>query len=334
MSMNETIPVTFLNKEGIRLFGMYHRPMDACPSGTTVLLLSPGVKTRVAPHRMYVKMVGRFLELGYPVLRFDFYGLGDSEGEVKEEYLADVYGSIQAGRYVRDTLSAMDWMQSIYGTSQFIVSGLCGGALTGLLAAVEDKRIIGLIGLSVPVILDGTQIDYAKHMTDAHLGIMRAGYMRKLWSGDAWQAWTRLLTFQSDYKLIARSILKPVIARLRGISSLPQLKQADDNTNPAFAPAFFKMVSSSRYVFFVFAEMDRLYWEYGDKFVKRYARQLEVYQSWYEVHVTKQANHIFSFPEWEQDMLNQCSVWLRRLRTVVVAKPSIEGRDEICRTIT
>jgi len=37
------------------------------------------------------------------VLRFDFYGLGDSEGEIREPMLADLYGSIQMGRYVKDT---------------------------------------------------------------------------------------------------------------------------------------------------------------------------------------------------------------------------------------
>ncbi len=38
------------------------------------------------------------------MLRFDFFGLGDSEGDLDETVLADVYNNIEVGRYVDDTL--------------------------------------------------------------------------------------------------------------------------------------------------------------------------------------------------------------------------------------
>lgn len=313
--MSEVIPVTFCNKGGNRLFGILHRPSKPCASGVAIILLSPGVKTRVAPHRLYIQMAERFVALGYPVLRFDFYGLGDSEGEVEEEYLADLYGSIQAGRYVGDTIAAMDWMQRIYGTSKFIVSGLCGGAITGLLTATRDPRIACLLGLAIPVIIDGSHIDFTKYMTDAQLTGTRDGYVRKLVDLGAWRSWIRFVTFQSDYRLIARSLFKPVLASLQGVRVSPQptiQKEGVDNTNPYFAPAFFEMVSTSRHIYLIFAGMDRLLYEYEKKFVERNRAELESYSSWYEIHVTKDANHIFSFREWEEDMLDQCCKWLRR----------------------
>ncbi|MDP1946747.1 MAG: hypothetical protein Q8L77_04525 [Nitrospirota bacterium] len=314
--IGDVTPVTFCNKAGARLFGMFHQPADPCKSGVAILLLSPGVKMRVAPHRLYVKMTERFVSLGYPVLRFDFHGLGDSEGEVHEEYLADLYGAIQVGRYIDDTIAAMDWMQQAYGTSQFIVSGLCGGAITGLFAGARDPRIICLLGLAIPVIIDGSRIDFTKYMTDIQSKGMRDDYLRKLWTLGAWRSWARFLTFQSDYKLIARLLLKPVLARLKPVkqaSPASSPSEEADNTNPYFAPAFRQMVSTSRYVYLVFAGMDRLYYEFEKKFVERNRAELESYASWYEIHVTKDANHIFSFREWEEDMLDQCSRWLRRL---------------------
>lgn len=314
--INEVLPVTFSNKAGHRLVGMLHRPTNPCATGTAIILLSPGVKMRVAPHRMYLNMAERFVALGYPVLRFDFYGLGDSEGEVQEEYLADLYGAIQVGRFMEDTIAAMDWMQNVYGTSRFILSGLCGGAITGLLTAVKDQRIICLLGLAIPVILDGSHIDFTKYMTDAQLKGTRDGYVRKLWDLGAWRSWVRFLTFQSDYRLIFRSLFKPVLVRLRGKKPPAPAQvqnEALDNTNPYFAPAFFNMVSTSRHIYLVFAGTDRLLWEFEKKFVERNRAQLELYSSWYEIHVTKDANHIFSFREWEEDMLDCCCKWLRSL---------------------
>jgi uncharacterized protein len=312
--MSKAIPVTFFNKEGLRLFGILQGPGSVCNSQVAIILLSPGVKTRVAPHRLYNKMAERFMTLGYPVLRFDFYGLGDSEGEVQEDYLADLYGSIQVGRYVGDTVAAMDWMQQTYGVSQFIVSGLCGGALTGLLTASRDSRIICLLGLSIPVILDGTNLDSSRYMTEAQLERMGDRYIRKLANISAWYSWFRFFTFQSDYRLIVRSLVEPLLKRLKKkwLQSDSQRKSGD-NTNPYFAPSFFRMVTSSRHVFLVFGEMDRLYWEIEKKFVERNQAELKSYVSFYDVRLIKSANHIFSFEDWEKDMLNQCSSWLCRL---------------------
>lgn len=312
---SQTIPVTFLNKDGFRLFGILHQPDSPGDSEVAIILLSPGVKTRVAPHRLYNKMAERFVALGYSVLRFDFYGLGDSEGEVRETDLADLYGAIQVGRYVNDTIAAMDWMQENYGTARFILSGLCGGAITGLLTGARDPRVTSLLGLGIPVILDGSNIDFTRYMTDAQLKGTRKGYLRKfnLANSRAWRSWLRFVTFRSHYSLIARSMMKPILARLRRaepVAGDPQEPQ--DNTNPYFAPAFFQMVSTSRRVDLIFSGADRLYWEFEAKFFRRHDVNLQRYVGWYEVHVTPNANHIFSFREWQEDMLEQCCQWLRR----------------------
>jgi alpha/beta superfamily hydrolase len=331
---SEVLPVTFQNKAGHRLFGMIHRPVKPCVSGAAIILLSPGMKMRVAPHRLYVNMAERFVALGYPVLRFDFYGAGDSEGEVEEEYIADLYGAIQVGRHIDDTIAAMDWMQRTYGIGKFIVSGLCGGAITGLLTADRDQRISCLLGLGIPVILDGTHIDSRKYMTDAHLRGERDSYVRKLWDLEAWQSWVRFLTFQSDYRLIFRSLLKPLLVKFRGTNSTPPSacqSEERDNTNPLFAPAFFNMMSSARHVYLIFSGSDRLLWEYETKFVERNRAKLESCRSRYEIHVTKDANHLFSFREWEEDMLDQCTQWLHRLEVGqmgTVARNQVESCNE------
>ncbi len=325
---SEVSPVTFLNKAGQRLFGMVHQPAVPCASGAAIILLSPGVKMRVAPHQLYVNMAERFVSRGYPVLRFDFYGLGDSEGEAQEEYLADLYGAVQVGRYMDDTISAMDWMQQTYGIDKFIVSGLCGGAITGLLTASRDQRIKCLLGLAIPVILDGTNIDFTKYMTEQQLKETRDGYLRKLRDPSAWRSWVRFLTFQSHYSLIFRSLLKPLLEKSPKAKPAPSSSDPNepkDNTNPYFAPAFFSMLSSGRFIYLVFAGSDRLLWEYEKKFVDRHRERLESYPAQYGMHVTKDANHIFSFREWEEDMLNQCCRWLVELEDKLKDSAVVSG---------
>ncbi len=310
-------PITFSNQEGARLFGMLHEPSVPRDGAETVLILSPGVKMRVAPHRLYNKLAERIAAMGYPVLRFDFHGLGDSEGDAPETLLADFYGATQLGRYVGDTIAAMDWMQRTHGTRQFIAAGLCGGALTGLLTAAKDHRIVALCGISIPVILDGSDRDAARHMTAAQITATRTGYLRKLRMAE-WRSWVRLLTFRSDFRMIARALINPIQARIRRSKSTTENARAAvqrDNTNPLFALAFRSMVSTSRDVLLVFAESDRLFWEFEEKFLQRHGSSLEPYSMWYRVHVTPQANHIFSSSEWQEDLFEQCCGWLKERTT-------------------
>ena len=309
----ETFPVTFPNASGERLFGMVHLPAAARPDGTAILLLSPGVKMRVAPHRLYKKMADAFADMGYPVLRFDFHGLGDAEGEITEELLAEFYGTVQVGRYVGDTVAAMDYMQRAHGVTKFVAAGLCGGAITGLLAAERDPRITSLLGLAIPVILDSPGVDASRYMTVGELQGIRGGYLRKLTlrDPDVWKSWGRLLSGRSDYRMLARSLAAPVLSRLRrSPAPAPSAAPPADNTNPMFAPALLQMLRSSRRVFLVFAASDRLHWEFEAKFVARHGSELERYRDVYAVHVTPDANHIFSLPEWQADMLAHACRWL------------------------
>lgn len=312
------VPVSFSSQDGLRLFGMLHQPERPRHPDTGILLLSPGVKMRVAPHRLYNRMAERFAALGYPVLRFDFHGLGDAEGEAPEALLADLYRATQVGRYVGDTVAAMDWMQQACGVTRFIAAGLCGGALTGLLAAQGDRRITSLLGLSIPAILDGSTIDASKFMTTRQLQGTRRRYLRKfrLWDPEVWRSWMRFLSFKSHYSLIIKSITTPLLARFRpapqpAIASATPAA-ANDNTNPLFAPALLGMLSTSRSVCLIFAGTDRLLYKFQEKFLGRHRETMARHAALFQMHVTPQANHIFSDAAWQDDMLDQCTRWLER----------------------
>ncbi|MEN6465272.1 MAG: hypothetical protein ABFD62_08830 [Syntrophaceae bacterium] len=306
--------VTFPNRDRLRLFGILHLPQGPC-NRTGIILLCPGVKNRVAPQRLYVKMAKRFCSLGFAVLRFDFHGIGDSEGKIEEELAADFYGTVQAGRYIDDTLAAMDWMQADSGMDSFIIAGLCGGAITGLLAGARDRRIRGLLALGIPVIINGKGFDPAKYITRGQLDRIRGKYIAKL--GDA-SSWMRLITLRSDYRKIFKSLCAPLLHSVNK-KDLPEKKTdkkindsaggAAGNLNPLFRPAFEQMLESGRRVIFIFSGSDRLQWEFEEKFAADY--DMGQWQGMFRKHTIPEANHVLSFTQWQEAMLDIACDWLK-----------------------
>jgi pimeloyl-ACP methyl ester carboxylesterase len=147
-----------------------------------VVLFSPGAKMRIGPGRLYVPLTEMLNAMGYLVLRFDFFGLGDSEGELEESLLVDVYSNIQVGRYVTDGQIALEWLRREHGSTRFIVGGLCGGALTGLLVAEREPSIEALLSIGMTVTLDSDSAMPSKYLTQFELAHLRQGYLAKLWT--------------------------------------------------------------------------------------------------------------------------------------------------------
>jgi pimeloyl-ACP methyl ester carboxylesterase len=316
---NKTIPVTFPNRDGLTLFGIVHEPPDNRRNDTGIIILSPGVKSRVAPHRLYVKMARFFADAGYTTLRFDFYGLGDSEGEIEDEYLADFYQTIELGRYIDDTIAAMDWMEDRFGFRRFILTGLCGGAITGLHVGAKDNRVESLIGLGLPVVLAGSGIDRSKFLTKFEVAHTRRKYVKKLFS---LSSWARFLSLKSNYKLMVLSFLKSVSPKKMDQKNAPDLKVlavneqptskpkiTKDNFNP-YIPALFKDFLTTGKALLVFGEADRYSWEFREKYMERYGHASEVYQKNLDTHIVPQANHILSLSEWQKDMFEIIGQWL------------------------
>ena len=148
--------VTFTNSEGKRLFGIVHIPNNTSSLSKTtgVNLLNPGIKNRVAPHRLNVKIARQLCQEGFFVLRFDPAGIGDSEGELPlGKSMIDTWGTIQRGLFVNDTQIANDYFLNNYNIESLIMIGNCGGAITALLTSKLDYRVNSIILIDVPVFL-------------------------------------------------------------------------------------------------------------------------------------------------------------------------------------
>jgi uncharacterized protein len=302
------IPVKIKNRDNHFLFGILHIPADTDRSNICIVILSPGVKSRVAPHRLYMKMSRVFVSMGYTVLRFDFSGLGDSEGENQEIHLADLYNAIQMGKYVNDTIDVMNWLEKNHQKKQFVLAGLCGGAITGLHAGVKDHRVIALLALGMPVILDGN-FDRRLFLTPHQLEYNRSRFLQKAFNLEAWK---RFLFLRSDYKLLYVSFIMPVLEKFRGqqIKSVRTgSREVKDNLNPLFHPHFMEF-AKTRKILLVFGESDKLLWDFQEKYLVRYRSGYENFKSNIDFRIIPNANHIMSFHEWTLEMIEITKDWL------------------------
>ncbi|MBM9605721.1 hypothetical protein [Desulfopila inferna] len=312
--------VTFTNDNNAKLFGILHQPAEK-RKDTGIILISSGIKSRVAPHRLYLKMARQFAEMGYPTLRVDPEGLGDAEGEIEEQWIADVYCSIEIGLLINDTIAAIDWMFEECGVEKVILAGLCGGAITALLTGNRDQRVSAVLSLGMPSVLASSKIDPTKYITTGQLQTMRDGYLKKALNLDSWK---RFLRFQTDYSLLLKSFFLPMLKKPKAELENSRKKEAsvpvlpeDTNLNPHFAKAFLKF-TSQRKLLLIFSETDRLYWEFQEKFMHYYEELANRNGHNFEIHVVKEANHVFSFGEWQKEMMEISCKWLEDVAAPLV----------------
>ena len=110
---------------------------EAPDSGIGVAILSAGITHRVGPNRLHVSLARALSQRGFPTLRFDFSGVGESEAATDQ----DSY-EVRTDREVR---AALDVIGSKTGADRFLLVGLCSGADNALRAALRDPRVAGAV---------------------------------------------------------------------------------------------------------------------------------------------------------------------------------------------
>ena len=277
--------VSLRNREGHALHCMLEEPSAGTPPAAfAAVLLCPGVKTRVGPHRLYRKLSAPFLARGIPVLRVDFRGIGDSGGEWPDDSLADVYRMMELGHCVDDARAALDWIESSLGIRCCIVGGLCGAAMTALRLARDDSRVMALYAIGLPVVLAGAAEKPAMSARELHSH--RSVYLRKLFQP---AAWLRLLSLKSDYRLLWRAVANKVTRR----DAAPP---PTTGLNPHAVECMQALLASGRQGLLLFGERDPRRWDFEEKFLQPSAAWLEPYRSQIQYSLVPAANHILGHP--------------------------------------
>lgn len=135
-----------------------------------VLLWNAGLVHRVGPFRHYVELARQLASMGFVVLRFDLSGIGDSEARKDSRSSEE--------RAIAEIQEAMSFLSENKGSRDFVLIGLCSGAIDAHQAAIRDSRVSGA------VMLDGyvfpTWRFYVRHYAPRVLSLTKwVGFLKR-----------------------------------------------------------------------------------------------------------------------------------------------------------
>lgn len=204
MSAKESLIIFEIANE--QLIGVVSHPID--PQPIAVLIIVGGPQYRVGSHRQFVLLARKLAEEGFPVMRFDYRGMGDSTGDARtfEHIEEDIEGAINA-------------LVRCCPTSKSIVLwGLCDAASAAMMSGWADSRIKGMVLLNPWVRSEATLArTYLRHYYLSRL--VDPSFWRKLISGafSPWPAAKSLL--QNVSRAILSSPLRSATNRPRTFQS-------------------------------------------------------------------------------------------------------------------
>lgn len=133
----------YFGPEGNRLFGWLHLPSPEAHRGLGVVVCNPFGFEEVCAHRSLRQLAMAFSGAGWPSLRFDHAGCGDSEGD---EFAPDV-----PARWLAGVNAAIDTLKAAAGVQQVVLLGVRLGATLAALAGAGRDDVAGLVALA-PVV--------------------------------------------------------------------------------------------------------------------------------------------------------------------------------------
>jgi exosortase A-associated hydrolase 1 len=184
------------------LYGIASVPEQLSSRG--VLIVVGGPQYRAGSHRQFTLLARELAARGVPAMRFDYRGMGDSDGDIRTfEDIGD------------DIRRAVDRFQTeVPAISEVVIWGLCDAASAALFYAHRDPRVCGLVLLNPWVrTVEGEAKAYLKHYYASRL------FDRKLWS--------KVVRGRFDYSAAARSLVTLCTAAIPGTA-----KQRSMNETP------------------------------------------------------------------------------------------------------
>lgn len=275
--------LVFRGAEGM-LVGVLHRP-DAPHTEKGVVIVVGGPQYRAGSHRHFVLLARALAAAGFPVLRFDYYGMGDSDGESSSFENVD--------RDIRAAIDALCREQP--QVRQVVLWGLCDGASAALMYANRDARVSGLVLLNPWVRSEqGEARAYLRHY-----------YVRRLASREFW---ARALGGRWHWRDSIRDI-KALASRARARTSFPSPDTARGQTH--FVARMVQGWETFRgRTLLILSGNDLTADEFRDWIAASKRRRAWMRRPNIQVETAQGANHTFARREW-RDRVNDVTLeWL------------------------
>lgn len=273
------------------LYGILSLPVQAASKG--VLIVVGGPQYRVGSHRQFVLLARDLAANGVPVLRFDYRGMGDSEGDTRTfEDVGD------------DLRCAIDrFFKEVPSLNGLVIWGLCDAASAALFYAHQDRRVTGLVLLNPWVRTEqGAAQAYLKHY---YIGRILAP-----------EFWIKMRKGRFDYLEATRSLFKIMAEALKGRKkTASSTKDSAEEHSCQLAPLPERMLDGLRRfngkLLLIISGKDLTAQEFLD-LVKRS-------QEWQKLLASPrvsrldlpEANHTFSCREWRDKVAASTREWVR-----------------------
>jgi pimeloyl-ACP methyl ester carboxylesterase len=125
------------------LFGVYHPALRAAASTRAVVMCHAFGAEYMVSHHLLRRAAIALAEAGHDVLRFDYYGSGDSAGDPEDVSLA---------RWCRDVETAADEVMGLCGAERVTLFGARLGAAVALRVAARNPQRVDRIVAWDPVL--------------------------------------------------------------------------------------------------------------------------------------------------------------------------------------
>jgi len=313
--------VQFESRHGDRLDGVLYVP-EGQPSRDPAFVFSHGGLIGMnGAFRFYTHTARRMAAAGYPCLCFDPHGMGRSQGLIENTDRLALFREINHGLLADDVGDAASVLKERTGATRTALFGVCGGAITNLIAQSRNKHIDASFQLSTPVMLPSLH-GGIKRMSAGYARFYLGLYMRKIF--DPHGLW-RFITFRSDY----RKMLKTIKAAAGG-SIKKKTKRVDRPArinagsqqpveeglvfNEDFLDSYRSIVSRGGRLVFFYGENDSFKWEYHNDFADNFPKDVEAGRDLVSVEVIKQANHMYTLREWQNEICEYCLKWAEKVK--------------------
>lgn len=172
-----------LRAGGKRLYGILHAPEAPAHADAALLMVVGGPQTRVGSHRSYTLIARELCRRGMTVLRFDYEGLGDSEGAF--------VGFTEAGASLD---AAVDFLAGrLRAPARIVLWSLCDGSAACALHAPRLKREVAGMILCNP---------YAHSAAGKAKAYLKHYYLQRVLDLSFWK---KLLSFRVNPLTVAAS---------------------------------------------------------------------------------------------------------------------------------
>lgn len=267
------------------LVGVMHHP-DVPEGDKGVVIVVGGPQYRVGSHRHFVLLARALAAAGFPVLRFDYHGMGDSDGH--DASFENVDGDIRA---------AIDVLcHEQPQVRQVALWGLCDGASAALMYAGTDGRVSALALLN----------PWVRSETGEARAYLRHYYIKRLVNREFWQ---RVFGGHWRWRESIRDI-KALASRARSRTASP------GNASVPVQEHFIDKMAQGwekfrGHVLVILSGNDLTADEFRDWIAASRHRRGWLRRANTRVETVREANHTFARRDWRADVTRSTVEWLR-----------------------